>query len=435
MLKKLIATSILSLFLMNGSLAIASDFTDISSSYWAYKQINALTDEKVISGYPDNTFKPEEKVTREEFATMLVKALNQQSLKVSDILQYLDMHNEMWSYDDVNKINHLKLVVGYPDKTFRPDANITKTEVMVVLSNTLAGLNLNKDEAESVLSIFNDNSSVRDWAMGTVSKSVKNDIYVKYPDPAVLNPNDQATRAEIADLLYKLRKNPTLLAQYRLQDKNIVNVSAVSNEIAAVQHLNAVSTGTSNIVNIKRLTARITEGNVIETAFLSNFTTKKISQNSTVKLVLKNDLYTQEGTFLIPSGSIFEGTVSAYEKAKLFNRNAKVGFDLNKLILPSGKTYNVAASIASKSGLLESGYNIHNFKRDFITTAAVVGTGTVLGMLIGLEDNCGKGAGIGAYSSAGAGVLAAAIVPGYDISFKSGDNVYIKLLKDLDLDR
>lgn len=435
MFRNFITTGLLSLLLVNTSLVMAADFQDVPSSYWAYTQINALSSDKVITGYPDNTFKPEEKVSREEFAGMLVKALNQTSLKVSEILQYLDMNKSMWSYNDVNKINDLKLVVGYPDRTFKPAANITKTEVMVVLSKTLAGYNLPEEEANKILSIFKDGDSVRNWANGTVSKSVKNDVYVKYPDPSVLNPNDQATRAEIADLLYKIRKNSALLAQYRLGNKDIINVSNISNEIPAVQHLNVAQLGTSNIVHVKRLTARIMEGNAIESAFMSDFTTKKASINDPVKLVLKNDLYTQEGTFLIPAGSIFQGTISAYEKAKLFNRNAKVGFDLNKLILPSGKTYNISASIASKSGLLESGYNLRNFKRDTITTIAVVGAGTAIGALAGLDDNSGKGAGIGAYSSAGVGVLAAAIVPGYDISFKSGDKVYIKLLKDLDLNR
>lgn len=433
MIKKLTSIGLTSLLLFNGSLAMAVNFSDVSSSYWAYTPIKTLTDEKVITGYADKTFKPEGKVTREEFSTMLVKVLNQQSLKVSGNLPYTDMKKDMWSYQDINKINNLNLVVGYPDKTFKPASNITKTEVMVVLSNTLGGANLSNEEAASVLSIFKDNGNVRNWAKGTVSKSVQNDIYVKYPDAKVLSPNNQATRAEVAELLYKLRKSPMLLAQYKLN--NIVNVSSVSSEIPAVQHLNIVSAGTSNEVQVRKLSAKIVEGNVIETAFASDFNSKGLLLNSPIKVVLKKDLYTQEGTFLIPAGSTFEGTVSEYVKAKLFNRNAKVGFDFNKLILPSGKTYSISAKIASKSGLLESGYNVKNFKRDAIVTVATTAIGTGIGALAGLRHHSGKGAAIGAYSSVGAGVIAAAIVAGYDISFKSGDKVYIKLLNNLELAR
>lgn len=435
MFKKLTAMGFTSLLLLSGSLVTAAEFSDVPSTYWAYTPIRTLTNEKVLSGYPDKTFKPEDKITREEFAAALVKALNQKSLKVPTDLPYVDMTKDMWSYNDINKINSLGLVVGYPDKTFKPASNITKTEAMIVLANTLSGCNLSANEAEKTLSIFKDNNVIRSWSKGTVSKAVKNDIYVKYPDPAILSPNNQATRAEVADLLYKLRKNSLLFVQYK-PNNNVVKVSSASLEVVAVQHLNAIPSGTSNEVQVKRLTATITAGNAIETAFTSDFNSKGISINDPIKLVLKNDLYTQEGTFLIPVGSVFEGVVSEYVKAKLFNRNAKVGLDLVKLTLPSGKTYNVSASVASKSGLLESGYNLRNLKRDAIVSTLISGVGTGIGALFGLiDDNAGDGAIIGSYSSAGAGALAAAIVPGYDIKFKSGDKVYIKLLKDLELAR
>jgi hypothetical protein len=428
MIKKLTAVGLTSLLLLNSSLAMAAGFKDVPSNYWAYTPIKTLTAEKVITGYPDSLFKPENKVTRAEFASMVVKALNQQTLKVSDDLAFSDMQKNMWAYGDVNKINSLNLVVGYPDKTFKPELFITKTEAMIVLANALSGMNLSKEEAEVVLSKFVDEATVKNWALPAVSKSVKNDIYVKYPNPKVLAANNQATRAEIAELLYKVRKSPVLLAQY-------LKTNTVAQETAVVQHLNIAANGTSNEVLVKKHSAKITAGNVIETAFVSDFTTKDLALNSNIKLVLKKDLYTHEGTFLIPAGSIVEGKVSATEKAKLFNKNAKAGFDLTKLILPSGKKYELSAKIATDSGMLESGYNMKNFKRDAIVTVATTAIGTGIGALAGLKDNSGKGAGIGAYSAAGAGVIAAAIVPGYDISFKSGDRVYIKLSKDLEIAR
>lgn len=433
MIKKIVSMGIAIALMSYGSLAMAAEFSDVSASYWAYKPIKALTNDKIITGYPDNTFKPENKVTRKEFSTMLVKALNQQSMEVSGTLPYKDINEEMYCYGDINRINNLDLVVGYPDNTFKPENNITKTEAMIVLANTLSGKNLDAAEAEKVLSQFIDGNCVREWAKGTVTKSVKNDIYVKYPNPQKLIPNNAATRAEIAELLYKLRMSGALLAQYK--SSNIVNVALKSPEVAAVQHLPLISTATSNEVLIKRLTANITGGNVIQMAFVSNFSSKNTSVGAPVELVLKHDLYTQEKTFLIPAGSIFKGQVSEYVKPKLFNRNAKVGFDLNKLVLPSGKTYKISADIASKSNLIGSGYNLQNFKRDAIVTVATTAIGTGIGALAGIPHHSGKGAGIGAYSSVGAGVLAAAIIPGVDINFKSGDKVYIKLLKDIEIDR
>lgn len=440
MFKQLTAFFLTALLLLtNGSMALAASFIDVSESHWASVQVNSLTDEKVITGYPDGTFRPDGLVTREEFSSMLVKALRQSGMEVEGLLPYTDLNPEMWSYQDINRINDLDLVVGYPDKTFKPKADITKTEAMIVLANTLQGSDLSEEEAGKVLAAFTDGTGVPGWATGAVSKSVKNDIYVKYPDPTVLSSENKATRAEIADLLYQLRQSLGLLTQYAEENpvcKKDSGVCKLSKEINAVEHLKYTSASTGiNEVLVKRLYANIEEGNVIEAAFMSNFTTKKLAENDKVKLVLKQDLYTEEGTFLLPAGSVFKGTVSNYAKPKLFNRNAKAGFNLDTLILPCGKTYAISAGIATDSGLIESGYSKRNFKRDFIAAAVTTGLGAAIGAFSGLKNESGKGAIIGTISGGGAGLLVAAIFPGYHLSFNEGDKIYIKLNQNLELDR
>lgn len=434
MLKKLtILFSVLTLF-VNASVALAVEFSDVPTNYWAYIPIQALTSDKVILGYPDNTFRPENLVTRAEFASMLVKALNQEKLKVSDSMPYSDLDKSLWAYTDINRINDLKLVVGYPDNTFKPNYDITKAELMVVLANTLSGSYLDSNEAQEVLSIFNDSSTVPVWANGSVSKSVKNDIYVKYPDPKIIAAVNKATRAEVAELLYKLRNNDALLAKYKKQ--NIIQASSI-NEIAAVEHLKYIYSdkGISE-VNVRRLQASIVGGNVLKTVFVSDFNSDSVSVNDKVQLAVPEDLYTKEGTFLIPAGSIFEGVISEIQDAKLFNKNAKVGFNINKLLLPNGKTYDVSAVVATESGLIESGYNRNNFKRDLLTTLGTSAFGAGLGTLVSIDSNeTGSGSIIGASTGAVVGALGAAVVPGYAIEFKKGDALYIKLVDDLTISR
>ena len=55
-------------------------YPDVSSNHWAAKQIEILTEKGVIVGYPDGTFKPDDNVTRAEFASMAIKALGQELL-------------------------------------------------------------------------------------------------------------------------------------------------------------------------------------------------------------------------------------------------------------------------------------------------------------------------------------------------------------------
>lgn len=424
MFKKIAATVLSSLLLLtNGAMAFALEFSDVPNDYWAYEAITKLAEDGVITGYPDKSFKPDASVTREEFSGMLVKALNKETMEASGCVPYTDLSKNMWSYSDINRINDLGLVVGYPDNTFKPANNITKTEAMIVLANTIKeNCSCNAKE----LDIFKDNAEIRDWAKGGLSKAVANDIYVKYPDPTVLSPNAQATRAEIADLLYKVRKQGILMAKYQKEG---------ASNISTLEHLKLYGDKGSNEVQVKRLYAQLQTGNIVETALVSAFTTKKAAAGEEIKLTLTKDLYTEEGTFLLPAGTIFQGVITEIINPKLFNRNAKVGFNLTKLVLPSGKTYDISAGAATESGLIETGYTMRNFKRDFITTAAVIGVGAGMGALIGLTDHSDEGAIIGTCSGAGAGVLTAAVIPGYHLQFKEGDLIRIKFNEPVEIDR
>lgn len=53
-------------------------YPDVTEAHWAFSQIQTLTEQGVIVGYPDGTFQPDENVTRAEFASMAIKALGQE---------------------------------------------------------------------------------------------------------------------------------------------------------------------------------------------------------------------------------------------------------------------------------------------------------------------------------------------------------------------
>ena len=52
-----------------------ASYPDLPSDHWAYEAVTFLTDKKVVVGYPDGLYRPDQKVTRGEFATMDIKAL------------------------------------------------------------------------------------------------------------------------------------------------------------------------------------------------------------------------------------------------------------------------------------------------------------------------------------------------------------------------
>ncbi len=78
-MKKSIKNLVLSIFVIGllASNAYAKSYPDLPTNHWAYKQVQALTDEDVLVGYPDGNFKPDESATRAECTAMVVKALHQ----------------------------------------------------------------------------------------------------------------------------------------------------------------------------------------------------------------------------------------------------------------------------------------------------------------------------------------------------------------------
>ncbi len=72
--------------LMPASAYIGKLFPDVNSNHWAAAQIKELSEMGVIVGYPDGTFKPDDNVTRAEFAVMAIKALGQEHTTVAQRL-------------------------------------------------------------------------------------------------------------------------------------------------------------------------------------------------------------------------------------------------------------------------------------------------------------------------------------------------------------
>ena len=112
------------------SLAMAH-FDDISTTHYYYEPITNLTEKGIINGYPDNTFKPDNKVTRAEFAKMISTAENLK-LKAENKITFNDAINH-WGKEYIELASSNQLLRGYEDKTFRPNKEITYGEVVTIL--------------------------------------------------------------------------------------------------------------------------------------------------------------------------------------------------------------------------------------------------------------------------------------------------------------
>ena len=127
-------TAVLALLavLLLGGLASAAQLSDVSTS-WAKADIEALMKDGIISGYPDNTFRPEHPVTRAEFARILSKAFHYEP---SGRNNFSDIQNH-WAEKDINALVEKEIIQGYPDGSFKPDTKISRAEMATMLTRAI----------------------------------------------------------------------------------------------------------------------------------------------------------------------------------------------------------------------------------------------------------------------------------------------------------
>ena len=115
-----------------GGVVNAAKLSDISAS-WAKTDIEALLADGVINGYPDQTFRPKNPVTRAEFARILAKAFRYESSGKPD---FPDIQNH-WAKKDISALTEKGIIKGYPDGKFHPDARISRAEMTTMLTRAL----------------------------------------------------------------------------------------------------------------------------------------------------------------------------------------------------------------------------------------------------------------------------------------------------------
>ena len=110
-------------------------YSDVKSTDWFNNAISTLSNMGIIDGYPDGTFRPNAGITRAEFAKIAVSFFKDNVREtIGD--RFSDIHGK-WYTEYVNLANELAIVNGYPDGTFRPDNKIIRAESMTIVNNTL----------------------------------------------------------------------------------------------------------------------------------------------------------------------------------------------------------------------------------------------------------------------------------------------------------
>ncbi|MEB3310641.1 MAG: S-layer homology domain-containing protein [Snowella sp.] len=109
-----------------------------TQGYWGQAFIKSLAQQNVVTGYPDNTFKPEQPVDRDEFASILHNAFSQNTERqLSRGSVYKDVPVGYWAAPAIQDAYEMGFMKGYPTGEFRPNQPISKVEVLVSLARNL----------------------------------------------------------------------------------------------------------------------------------------------------------------------------------------------------------------------------------------------------------------------------------------------------------
>lgn len=170
--------------------------TDIRG-HWAEVFIAAMVAKGFITGFPDGTFKPQTNLTRAQYAALLAKTFNLPPKRTATV--FSDVPASFWAAAAIRKASEMGFISGFPDRTFRPNQNLTRVQAIVSLINGLALVGGNPNS----LLVYSDRAQIPSYATDEVATATEQNIVVNYPYLEYLNPLRDINRAEIAALVYQ----------------------------------------------------------------------------------------------------------------------------------------------------------------------------------------------------------------------------------------
>lgn len=362
----------------------AAEFSDVRG-HWARPFIEALAAEEIISGFPDGTFRPNAPVTRAQFAAIVRQAFNE--TKVRDARGFTDVPVNYWANAAINEAYETKFMSGYPNSQFRPAEEIPKVQVLVSLTS---GLQLSpKNQTTDTFKVYKDAAEIPQYAVSGVASATENGFVVNYPNLNYLNPNEVATRGDVAAFIYQALVNKgefQPLSNRSEASEYIVRGTTQANQVSdnTTSQTNNSSNQISNNPNAQNPLFRLEKGTKIQVNYLTSDKVV-VTPNETINMTLEvaNDIKNLEGKVLIPKGSKIEGQlVPRYSGSNFLGTQ----FVAQKMTIAS----NSYSSINATSALVtsEKPTNVNpGTVQDAATTAAAR---TVLGTILGQQVDLGN---------------------------------------------
>jgi hypothetical protein len=208
-----------------------------TAGHWAEGQILAGIDYGYINGYPDGSFKPDGTITRAEFVTIINKAKNYTAMTN---IPFRDVPVNEWYFQEVQRAYNAAYIQGDSEGNFKPNAQITRQEVAVILNRIAPG-----GDVSYPLTGVHDADRIDSWALPAV-KAAYSRGYITGDAEGNFNPLSPLKRGEAVTIVNRVLGVSPLTPGAELAALSIsnINITDVKTDSAL---LNLTATRNGNV--------------------------------------------------------------------------------------------------------------------------------------------------------------------------------------------
>ena len=186
-------------------------FTDVPSDFWAANSISTVTKANLMKGYSDGTFRPNQPMTREEVAA-LFNNITDDGTAAFLSSKFKDITSDRWSALAIESVARKNIISGYGDNTYKPEKYMSRQEFAVVADNYIHYLGYTTEDPTALDNIaYGDQKFVAPWAQDAV-RELAYLGFTNYAPGTLFNPEKYVTRAEAAEIAYRMTQTEQALA-------------------------------------------------------------------------------------------------------------------------------------------------------------------------------------------------------------------------------
>ena len=304
-----------------------NSYPDLPKTHWAYEAVTFLTDKKVVVGYPDGNYRPDQNVTRGEFSTMVIKALGLYEKNTPQIFQYKDT-KEHWADRNIQVASYYGLVKGYPGGYFKPNGYVTRMEALTIVLNALSRKNMDLEQAQHFTSIYKDYSDIPDWAKIQAGEAQMLGLVYNTPGhETTFEPNRFATRGELARFVFNM---------LNVKKEQEAQKAAIEKQAEKPAEPKKAEGYVLDNVYYDENYAVIPEGTVLPLTIDKCLNSKKAQEGETFIARAPFNFVTREKYVVIPVGTQADGQVHKVRRPFKFFKNGYFALTTSKVIDSKG---------------------------------------------------------------------------------------------------